>query len=121
MSAGQPFGNLQPSLAVTEVTSLSGIFPSGCGGGSASGDMLGFVYAFAGNYLPGDSLFLQGQLLSITTNTVLFDILGTTYGGDGVNNFALPDLQGTALIGVGTGPGLSTQYWVCRRGRRPSR
>ena len=109
MSAGQPFGNLQPSLAVTEVTSPTGIFPSGGGGGSATGDTLGFIYDFAGNFAPGDSFLLQGQLLSIAQYSVVFALLGTTYGGDGQATFALPNLQGTAMIGVGTGPGLSTQ------------
>jgi microcystin-dependent protein len=106
---GQPFNNLQPSLAVNMVMSLSGVFPSGGGGGSATGDMLGFIYDFAGNFDPGDSLMLQGQLLSISTNEVLYNLIGTTYGGDGVTTFALPDFQGTAAIGVGTGAGLSTQ------------
>jgi microcystin-dependent protein len=106
---GQPFNNLQPSLAVTMVTTLSGVFPSGGGGGSATGDTLGFIYDFAGNYIPGNSLLLQGQLLSISTYSVLYDLLGTTYGGDGVATFALPDFQGTTAIGVGTGAGLSTQ------------
>ena len=106
---GQPFGNLQLSVAVTEATPLSGIFPSGGGGGSALGDTLGFVYDFAGNFTPGTSLIPQGQLLSINQNTALFSLIGTTYGGDGVTTFALPDLRGTTLIGDGSGPGLSTQ------------
>lgn len=106
---GQPFNNLQPSLAVTMVTTLSGVFPSGGGGGSATGDTLDFIYDFAGNYIPGNSLLLQGQLLSITADSVLYDLLGTTYGGDGVSTFALPNFQGTTAIGTGTGAGLSTQ------------
>jgi microcystin-dependent protein len=105
----QPFDNQQPALAVTEVMTLSGIFPSGGGGGSATGDTLGFVYDFAGNFQPGDSLFLQGQLLSISANPVLFDLLGTTFGGDGTSTFALPNLQGTTTIGDGTGAGLATE------------
>ncbi len=105
---GQPFDNLQPSLAVTQVLASAGIYPSfGGGGGSALGDTLGFVYDFAGNFPPGASFAAQGQLLPIASNVALFSLLGTTYGGNGTTNFALPNLQGTATIGVGTGPGLT--------------
>ncbi len=106
---GQPFDNLQPSLGVTEVVTLSGIFPSSGGSGSASGDMLGFVYDFAGNFAPAGSALAQGQLLPISGNTPLFSLLGTNFGGNGVNTFGLPNLQGSAIMGTGTGPGLSTQ------------
>jgi len=106
---GLSFDNYQTSVAVTMVTLQSGVFPSGGGGGSAIGDTLGFIYDFAGNFPPGTSFLLQGQTLSIATNDVLFQLLGTTYGGDGQANFMLPDLQGRTLIGIGTGPGLSPQ------------
>lgn len=105
---GQPFDNLQPSLDVTEAMPLSGIFPSSSGG-SATGDTLGFVYDFSGNFAPGTSAAAQGQLLSIASNAALFDLLGTTYGGNGISTFALPDLEGRATVGAGTGPGLPTQ------------
>ena len=103
----QPFSNFQPYLVVTEVTLTAGIFPSGGGGGSGMGDMLGFVYDFAGNFAPGTSFLTQGQSLSIAQNTAVFSLLGTTYGGNGVSTFALPNLQGTAIVGIGTGPGLT--------------
>lgn len=106
---GQPFGNLQPSLAVTEVLPLSGIFPRRDSGDSAVGDTLGFVYDFAGNFAPGGSLAARGQLLPLGESSALFSLLGTIYGGDGRVNFALPNLAGTATIGVGAGPGLSPQ------------
>jgi len=51
--------------------------------------------------------FCQGQLLSIAQNTALFSLLGTTYGGNGVTTFALPDLRGRVALHVGQGPGLS--------------
>lgn len=105
---GQPFDNLQPSLPVTEVVPFAGIFPSR-DSGSATGDTLGFVYDFAGNFAPNGTFAAQGQLLPISTNTALFSLLGTTYGGNGINTFALPNLQGTAAIGVGTGPGLASR------------
>jgi microcystin-dependent protein len=49
----------------------------------------------------------NGQILPISQNTALFSLLGTYYGGDGKSNFALPDLQGSAAMGTGQGPGLS--------------
>jgi microcystin-dependent protein len=111
IGGGQPFYKLQPSLAVTEVTLTAGIFPSGGGGGSASGDMLGFIYDFAGNFAPAGSLFLQGQPLSISQNSVLFDILGTSYGGDGTTTFAWPDLRGMTLVGTGINSGAN--HTIC--------
>lgn len=105
---GQPFDNMQPSLAVTEVIPMQGIFPSR-DSGSAMGDTLGFVYQFAGNYAPGGTAFARGQLVPISQNTAVFSILGTTYGGNGVSTFALPNLTGRAAIGAGNGPGLTTQ------------
>jgi len=52
----------------------------------------------------------NGQLLSIASNTTLFSILGTTYGGDGITTFALPDLRGRVPVGPGQGPGLSNRH-----------
>ena len=65
------------------------------------------MIAFAGNFAPRGCALAQGQLLDITTNIALFSILGTTYGGDGRTNFALPDTRGRSVIGAGTGPGLT--------------
>ena len=68
---------------------------------------LGSLMIFAGNFAPRGWAFCNGQLLSIAQNTALFSLLGTTYGGDGVTTFALPDLRGRAPIHFGQGPGLS--------------
>ena len=73
----------------------------------ASEPLLGTIFMFAGNFAPTGYLACQGQLLSISSNAALFAILGTTCGGNGTTNFALPDLQGRAPIGVGNGAGLS--------------
>jgi microcystin-dependent protein len=62
---------------------------------------------FGGNFAPRGWATCDGQLLSISANQALFSILGTTYGGDGRSNFALPDLRGRVAINPGTGPGLS--------------
>ena len=63
---------------------------------------------FGGNFPPNGWMFCDGQLLPISENEVLFQLLGTTYGGDGQSTFALPDLRGRAPMHMGTGPGLST-------------
>jgi microcystin-dependent protein len=73
----------------------------------ASQPYLGAIFIFAGNFAPRGFQLCQGQLLPIAQYTALFSILGTTYGGNGQTNFALPDLRGRAPIGQGPGPGLS--------------
>jgi microcystin-dependent protein len=73
----------------------------------ASQPYLGAIFIFAGNFAPRGYQLCQGQILSISQNTALFSILGTTYGGNGTTTFALPDLRGRAPIGQGNGPGLS--------------
>lgn len=69
--------------------------------------MIGTICIFAGNFAPRNYALAQGQLISILSNTALFSILGTTYGGDGQTTFGLPDLRGRVPIGAGNGPGLS--------------
>ena len=59
------------------------------------------------NFAPRNWAFCNGQLLSIAQNTALFSLLGTTYGGNGQTTFGLPNLQGSAPMHQGTGPGLS--------------
>jgi microcystin-dependent protein len=93
-----PFDNYQPSLPITYEIALKGIFPSQ-GGGGARLDTLGMVMAFAGNFDAGGFVACNGQLMSIAQNLALFTILGTTYGGDGITTFALPDLRGRDIIG----------------------
>ncbi len=65
------------------------------------------IRIFAGNFAPKGWATCDGQLLPISQNTALFSLLGTTYGGDGKSNFALPDLQGSAPMQPGQGRGLS--------------
>ncbi|MGH6811152.1 MAG: phage tail protein [Methylocella sp.] len=68
---------------------------------------LGQIFLVGFNFAPVGWALCNGQLLSISQNTALFSLLGTTYGGDGVTNFALPNLQGRVPVGMGQGPGLS--------------
>lgn len=62
--------------------------------------LLGEVKLFAGNYAPQGWAFCDGSLLTIMDNSALFAVLGTTYGGDGRYNFALPDLRASAPSGI---------------------
>ena len=70
---------------------------------------MGSIFAFGFNYITPNWMPCNGQLLSINDYAALFTLLGTTYGGDGVNTFGLPNLQGAIPIGTGNGAGL-TQY-----------
>jgi microcystin-dependent protein len=65
------------------------------------------IRIFPFNFPPRGWAWCDGQLLPLSQNTALFSLLGTTYGGDGKSNFALPDLQGRAPMHPGQGPGLS--------------
>jgi microcystin-dependent protein len=65
------------------------------------------IRIFTGNFAPKGWALCDGQLLPISQNTALFSLLGTMYGGDGKSNFALPNLQGSAPMQQGQGPGLS--------------
>ena len=65
------------------------------------------IRIFPFNFAPKGWAWCDGQLLPLSQNTALFSLLGTTYGGDGKSNFALPDLQGRATMHPGQGPGLS--------------
>ena len=65
------------------------------------------IRVFPFNFAPKGWAFCNGQLLPLSQNTALFSLLGTTYGGDGRSNFALPNLQGSAPMHPGQGPGLS--------------
>ena len=65
------------------------------------------IRIFPFNFAPRGWAWCDGQLLPLSQNTALFSLLGTTYGGNGKSNFALPDLQGRAPMHPGQGPGLS--------------
>jgi microcystin-dependent protein len=69
---------------------------------------VGEIRLFAGNFAINGWAFCNGQLLSIAENETLFNLIGTTYGGDGQNTFAVPDLRGRVPLHQGTGAGLST-------------
>ena len=77
---------------------------------------LGEIRLMGFGFAPKGWMTCQGQLLSMQQNQALFALLGTTYGGDGRTTFALPDLRGRAIIGIGQGAGLSAYSWGQRAG-----
>ena len=64
---------------------------------------VGEIRMFAGNFAPAGWMFCEGQLLPISENETLFQLIGTTYGGDGESTFALPDLRGRIPVHQGNG------------------
>lgn len=68
-----------------------------------SGPFVGEIRMFAGNFAPAGWSFCNGALVPIDQNPTLFQLIGTTYGGDGQNNFALPNLQSRVPVHVGPG------------------
>jgi microcystin-dependent protein len=95
--------NRQPFLAMNFCIALQGIFP-------ARSDAVPFVsqiQLFPLNFQPTGWAFCNGQLLAISSNTALFSLIGTFYGGNGTSNFQLPNLQGRVPMGMGQGAGLS--------------
>jgi len=65
------------------------------------------IRSFAFNFAPTGWAQCDGQILAISQNTALFSLLGTTYGGNGMSNFGLPNLQGSVPMHAGQGPGLT--------------
>ncbi len=71
---------------------------------------IGEIRLFAGSFEPNGWRFCNGQLIAIAENDPLFTLIGTTYGGDGQETFALPDLRGRVPLHFGQGPGISQNY-----------
>jgi microcystin-dependent protein len=88
------------ALAINFIIATQGIYPSRARPNGAD-PFIGEIIMFAGNFAPIGWQFCDGRLLAINTNTALFSLLGTTYGGNGTTNFALPDLRGAAPVGFG--------------------
>jgi len=75
---------------------------------------VGEIRMFGGNFAPAGWMFCEGQLLPISENETLFQLIGTTYGGDGQSTFGLPDLRGRLPIHQGTDSGIS--YTLAQNG-----
>ncbi len=102
---GQPYSTWQPALELNYLIRRNGLYPS-TGGSVAIHEHIGKIVLFAGNFAPASWLFCHGQLLPISDNDVLFSLLDTTYGGNGMTTFALPDLRSRAVRGIGQGAGI---------------
>jgi microcystin-dependent protein len=96
--SSQPLDNYQASLPVTYLIRTAGIFPSFSGSGNV--DFIGQIVPFAGGFVPDGFLQANGEELPIADYPALFSLIGTTYGGDGVTTFALPDLSGRTVVGT---------------------
>jgi microcystin-dependent protein len=108
VGGGQPHNNIQPSLSINHIICTSGLPPS------ISDD---FAEPFIAEIALNAGLInwngwapCDGRILQIATNTPLFALIGTTYGGNGTTNFALPDLRGSVPMGAGFGPGLTSRF-----------
>jgi len=77
---------------------------------------IGQIQPFGFNFAPRGWSTCAGQILAISSNTALFSLIGCTFGGDCRTTFALPDLRGRSIVGVGNGPGLSPMIWGERGG-----
>ena len=95
--------NRQPYLTINFCIALSGIFPSR----SSSDPFLSEIEMYGFSFAPKGWALCNGQLLPINQNAALFSLLGTTYGGNGINTFALPDLRSRVPMHMGQGAGLS--------------
>ncbi len=93
--SGAAFDNDQPSLRQLHHQYRRQFYGN-------STNAMGEVVPFLGDFAPTGYAFANGQLLSISANSALFALLGTTYGGDGRTTFALPDLNGKTIIGAGS-------------------
>lgn len=97
--SGSPISTEQPSLGLTYLVRTD----------ASNFADFGQVVLFAGSFAPGGFTAANGQLLPINQNPLLFSQLGTTYGGNGISNFALPNLAGRTVVGTGQGAGLTNR------------
>jgi microcystin-dependent protein len=95
--------NRQPFLTLNFCIALNGIFPAR----SDANPFVSEIEIFGFNFAPVGWAQCNGQLLAISQNTALFSLLGTTFGGNGTTNFALPNFQGRVPMSLGGGPGLT--------------
>lgn len=118
---GLPFDNYQNYLALTQLISLQGIFPSRADTldqNSAASQTLGMLRSFAGNFATGGGALAQGQILPISQNTALFSVLGTTYGGNGRPSLPCPTCAAARSSAPARGRASATACWANRSGHR---
>src|SRR6476469_336542 len=96
-----------PFSASTSSSRCSDFSPARLEEAAVADPFVAEIRIFPFNFAPKGWAFCNGQILPLSQNTALFSLLGTTYGGDGKSNFALPNMQGNAPMHPGQGPGLS--------------
>jgi microcystin-dependent protein len=103
VAVGQQVPGTPPGLGLNYLISLEGPYPPSTGAGAFpdTGQFLGQVIVYAGGQAPAGWALCDGSLLQISANEQLFELIGTSYGGDGQSDFALPDLRGVTVTGLG--------------------
>ena len=81
-----------------------------------SDPFVGEIKLFGGSFAPAGWAMCQGQLMPISENETLFNLIGTIYGGDGEETFGIPDLQGRLPVHQGQGPGITQNYQIGEKG-----
>jgi microcystin-dependent protein len=102
VTLGEKIGGTVPGLGLNYLICMTGLYPSSSGNGAfpANEPYLGQVVAHAGAQAPAGWALCDGSLVPIASNPPLYSLIGTTYGGDGETDFALPDLRGRMLSGT---------------------
>ncbi len=104
-----PIANASPTLALTNGIYRTGFFPiQGSGGGGAPNPTIGQIVTTARADLPSGALSTDGSLLPVAGNETFSAVLGTAFGGDGVTDFAIPDLRGGSVLGAVGGGAVGT-------------
>jgi microcystin-dependent protein len=98
---GLPINNYQPTLVLNQMIALGGVYPGAECVGCQAANTMGMIHTFASPYSAFNMPAAAGQVTSIATNTALFSLMGTTYGGNGASTFGLPDLTGRVAVGRG--------------------
>jgi microcystin-dependent protein len=103
VTVGQQIAGTPPGLGINYLISVEGPYPPSSGPGAFpdTGQFLGQVIAYAGGGAPSGWALCDGSLQPISGNSQLFELIGTSYGGDGQTTFALPDLRGLMVTGLG--------------------
>jgi len=115
-TGGQPHTNMPPFLTLNCIIAIAGISPPTSGNADA---FLGEIRWFGGDFAPSGYRICNDDLLPISSNTALFSLLGTNYGGDGRTTFGIPDLDERIPMHPGNGPGL-TQRRIGETGGTPT-
>ncbi|MEG3618106.1 tail fiber protein [Magnetovibrio sp. PR-2] len=116
MKSTHTFKTLSIGLGVLTLALIGDVQTNQAHATCATDPYIGSVCATAANYCPRGYIPLHGQLMTISSDTTLFSLLGTTFGGDGRTTFGVPDMRGRSMVGSGEGPGLSMALLGQRRG-----